>query len=171
MITIRNATINDAEVLALLGRTTYVESHGQYIANKTDLFNYNNSFFSVEKLKEDLKDKNNLFSLIYYNMLPVGYIKLVKNSSNKNIKSTNVCKLERLYILNDFVGKKIGSKAMEHIIEKITELKFEELWLAVYYKNNKAINFYKKYGFVNVGNIIFKVENSDFDNYVLSKKL
>ena len=171
MITIRVATSNDAEVLALLGRITYNESHGNYIENKVDLLNYNNTSFSVKKQEEELKNNSNLFYLIYSDTSPIGYIKLVKNSTNPNIQSTNVCKLERLYILNDFIAQKIGSIAMKYILEKVTELNFEELWLAVYFKNTKAISFYERNDFKNVGNIIFKVGESDFDNYVLSKKL
>ena len=171
MITIKNATSNDAEVLALLGRITYNESHGHYIDNKIDLLNYNNTYFSVEKQKEELKNSNNLFYLIYSDKSPIGYIKLVKNATNKNISSSNICKLERLYILNDFIAQKVGSIAMDYILKKVTELKFEELWLAVYIKNTKAIRFYEKNGFKNIGNIIFNVGESDFDNYVLSKKI
>ena len=171
MITIREATNNDVEVLALLGRITYNESHGHYIDNKTDLSNYNDTFFSLSKTQEDLTNPNNLFSIIYSNNFPVGYIKLVKNTTNQNIQSTNVCKLERLYILNDFIAQKIGSIAMDYILEKANELKFKELWLAVYKENTKAIKFYQRNGFSKVGNIIFKVGESDFDNYVLSKKL
>lgn len=171
MITIRNATSNDAEVLSLLGRITYNESHGNYIDNKTDLLNYNNTFFSVIRQQEELKKSNNLFYLIYSDKSPIGYIKLVKNATNPNIHSTNICKLERLYILNDFVAQKIGSIAMDYILKKVTELNFEELWLAVYIKNIKAIAFYERNGFKNIGDIIFKVGESNFDNHVFSKKI
>ncbi|MGB0891006.1 MAG: GNAT family N-acetyltransferase [Flavobacteriaceae bacterium] len=171
MITIREAKNNDAEVLALLGRVTYNESHGHYIDNKTHLLNYNNTFFSVTKVLEELQIPNNLIYLIYVDNSPIGYIKLVLNATNNNLASTNVCKLERLYILNDFIGQNIGSKAMNHINKTATELNFDELWLAVYIKNTKAIKFYERNGFSKKGNIIFRVGDSDFDNYVLSKKL
>lgn len=171
MITIKSATVNDAEVLSLLGRITYNESHGHYIDNKTHLLNYNNTFFSVSKISEDLQNPNNIFYIIYVDNSPIGYIKLVTDATNNNIVSTNACKLERLYILNDFIGQNIGTKSMIHIINKVNELNFNELWLAVYKENSKAIKFYEKNGFSKKGNIIFKVGESDFDNYVLSKKL
>ena len=37
MINIKKAEASDADILALLGRLTYIESHGHFIEDKNDL--------------------------------------------------------------------------------------------------------------------------------------
>ena len=51
MIKIRRAKEADAEVLALLSRVTWAESHGQYIDDKNNLLKYLDSNFSVSKTR------------------------------------------------------------------------------------------------------------------------
>lgn len=171
MINFRVANESDAEVLAILGRVTYNESHGHFIPNKTHLREYNDAFFAVDKIKNDLKNKNNIFFIAYANDFPVGYAKLVLNFPNEYIDSSSIIKLERIYILEDFIGQKIGSQFMNHILEYSKKLNIENIYLAVYIKNENAIKFYEKYGFKNVGDITFKVGESSFPNHVFAKNL
>lgn len=171
MINIRIAMSDDAVIIALLGRITYVESHGEFIDNKTDLLNYNNEAFSVTKIKNDLKNPNNIFHIVYDDELPIGYAKLVLDATNNHIVSKNVCRLERIYILNDFIPKKIGPQLMNLIFKKATELKYDNMWLTVYIKNNRAISFYQKNEFKNVGSYNFQVGEKVYENIVFSKKL
>ena len=65
MIEIKTAKASDTEVLALLGRLTYVESHGHFIEDKNDLQQYINGAFSVSKTKEELNNSKNLYYIIY----------------------------------------------------------------------------------------------------------
>jgi hypothetical protein len=49
MITFKTAITTDTEILALLSRITYVESHGHFIDDKNDLFKYCEQAFSIKK--------------------------------------------------------------------------------------------------------------------------
>jgi ribosomal protein S18 acetylase RimI-like enzyme len=171
MINIKIAKKSDVEVLALLGRITYVESHGLFIDDKEDLFKYNNKAFSISKTKLDLADSNNLFYIIYIDDLPVGYAKLVLNKTNDNIASKNNCCLERIYILNEFIPLKIGLKFLNFLEEKAKELLLDTMWLSVYVKNGRAIRFYKKNQFKYLGRLNFLVNGKEYDNIVFSKNI
>ena len=157
MIKIKKATEENTEVLALLGRVTYVESHGHFIEDKNDVLKYINDAFSVTKTKEDLNNSNNLFYIIYVNDLPVGYSKLVLNSIQENVISQNNCQLERIYILNDFIPLKIGQQFLTFLEEKVKTLRLDTMWLSVYIKNNRAIRFYEKNDYKTVGELNFLV--------------
>ena len=52
MIKIKIATKADVEVLAMLGRLTWSESHGQYIEDKNEVLQYLEENFSVSKTKD-----------------------------------------------------------------------------------------------------------------------
>ncbi len=171
MLEIRRATTSDATHIALLGRITYTESHGDYISEKEDLLKFYNEYYSVSKIREELNDKENLFWIVFSDELPIGFAKLSLNITNQKLEINNACKLQRLYILNDFIGLKLGSQLQEIILKKATELKFKNIWLTAYYKNTKGINFYKKYAFREVGSIDFIVGKSNYENLVFVKNL
>lgn len=171
MITIKEANISDAQIIALLGRITFNESHSQYIENKNEVLSFCDASFNVSKITEDLEDKNNIFWLIYDNELPVGFAKVILHKTVDLIKEKSVCQLDKIYILNDFLGKKLGSQLHQKVIEKVTELKFDVIWLVTYILNYKAIQFYELNTYKKAGFIDFVVENKGYKNHVLVKNL
>ena len=107
MIKIKKAKETDTEVLALLARVTWAESHGQYIDDKNNLLKYLNENFSVAKTKQDMNDPKQLFYIIYVDDFPAGYAKLIVNATNEKVASQNKCRLERIFVLNEFIPLKI----------------------------------------------------------------
>lgn len=171
MIEIKKATPKNANTLALLGRRTYIESHGHFIKDKNDLIKYVSGAFSNLKIREEIGDPNTIFYIAYVEGLPVGYIKLVLNAQCNSVASNNSCQLERIYILNDFIPLKIGQQILDLAENKAKELDLNTMWLSVYTKNERAIRFYKKNGFKKVGSLDFLVNGINYENYVFSKKL
>lgn len=171
MIKIKIATKADTAILALLGRTTYAESHGHFIDNEKDLLKYIDDAFSVSKTKQDLNNSKHLFYIIYVDGLPVGYAKLVLNAIHKSVVSQNNCRLERIYILNNFIPLKLGQQFLTFLQEKAKELQLDTMWLSVYIKNYRAISFYERNEFKNVGELNFLVNGKDYENIVFSKNI
>ncbi len=171
MIKIKKATKADIEVLALLGRLTWAESHGHYIEDKNDVSKYLKENFSVFKTKQNINNPKQLFYIIYVDDLPVGYAKLVVNASNQNVTSQNSCQLERIFILNDFIPLKIGQQLLTFVEEQAKKLQFDTMWLTVYIKNNRAIRFYERNEFKNAGELNFIVNGKGYENIVFSKKI
>ncbi len=171
MIKTKIATKADTKVLALLGRLTWAESHGHYIEDKNDVLKYLNENFSVFKTKQNISNPKQLFYIIYVDDLPVGYAKLVVNASNENITSQNSCQLERIFILNDFIPLKIGQQLLNFVEEQVKKLQLDTMWLTVYIKNNRAIRFYERNEFKNVGELNFIVNGKGYENIIFSKKI
>ena len=171
MINIKTANETDLDLLALLGRVTYAESHGHFIEDKNDLTAYLNEAFSIAKTKQELNDPKQLYYIIYVDDLPVGYAKLVVNAFHKNVVSQNNCRLERIYILNEFLPLKIGQPFLKFIEEKARTLQYDTMWLTVYIKNNRAIRFYQRNEFKNIGELNYLVNGKGYENTVLAKEL
>jgi len=169
MIKIRRAKEADTEVLALLARVTWAESHGQYIDDKNNLLKYLDANFSVSKTKQDLNNPDNFFYIITVDDLPAGYVKLVANALNESVGSRKSFQLERIFIQNEFIPLKIGQQLLNFAQEKVKELQFETMWLTVYIKNNRAIRFYEKNQFKNVGALNFVVNGIGYENIVFAK--
>ncbi len=171
MIKVKKANQSDCEVLALLGRVTYIESHGHFIDNKIDLTKYVDNAFSFSQTQKDILSFNHVYYIIYVDDLPVGYSKLVLDAEHKDVNLEFNCRLERIYILKEFIPLKIGQKLFDYTEERAKELKRYTMWLSVYIKNNRAIKFYKKNGFVNVGELNFLVNGKTYENIVLEKNI
>lgn len=171
MIEFKLANTNDFETLALLGRVTFNESHGAYIEDKTNLTAYLNSAFSIAKTIEELKNPDAIYYIIYNDKFPVGYAKLVLNATIEFVPSEKSCRLERIYILDQFIAMKFGHQLLDFILKKAKELNFKNVWLSVYIKNTRAIHFYEKNDFKNVGSITFKIGEQGYENPILSKKI
>ena len=73
MIKIKLAKEADTTILALLGRVTWAESHGQYIDDKNNLLQYLDKNFSVSTIREAITNPKNLFYIVYVDDLPVAY--------------------------------------------------------------------------------------------------
>jgi ribosomal protein S18 acetylase RimI-like enzyme len=171
MIKIKTASEADTDVLALLGRVTWSESHGHYIDDKNNLLEYLNNNFSVSKTKQEINNPNNLFYIVYVDDLPVGYAKLILNAINENVTSQNNSRLERIFIQNEFIPLKIGQQLLTFVEEKAKELQLDTMWLTVYIKNKRAIRFYERNEFKNVGEINFPVNGKEYENIIFSKRI
>tara|TARA_B100000925_G_C21895223_1_gene424670 strand:+ start:281 stop:919 length:639 start_codon:yes stop_codon:yes gene_type:complete len=143
-IEIRLAKEEDAPFIALLGRTTFTETFGHFFRDPQDLIDYYNLTFSVQKIEDGIKKPDNVFWIAFANRLPVGYAKLKLNSHSDFVESQDVCQLQKIYVLKDFLSMKIGFGLQDALLKKAKELNFDEMWLSVLHSNERAIHFYKK---------------------------
>ena len=171
MIKIKKAKEADIEILALLGRLTWAESHGQYIDDKKMLVKYLDENFSVSQTKQNINNPKQIFYIVYVDDLPIGYAKIIVNAIQEHVASHNNCRLERIFILNDFIPLKIGKQLLTYVEEQAKALKLDTMWLSVYIKNLRAIRFYEKNEFINVGELNFIVSGKSYENIVFSKIL
>jgi len=171
MIDIRKANEKDTKVLALLGRITYTESHGIYIRNDEDLKKYNEETFSVSTIERALRDENNLFYIMHLNELPIGYAKLILNANHESLSSNNNCRLDKIYLLNDYIKLKLGQQLLDFICSEALQIGVNTIWLVVYYKNQHAIQFYLKNQFEEVTEIDFFVNGEKYRNLIIQKTL
>lgn len=171
MIEILKANRTHVHTIINLGKTTFIESHSIYIKNNKDVEDYCNNAFNEEKIKQDLSDKDILFWIIYYKKQAVGFAKIELNKTTNSIQEKNVCKLDKIYILNDFIGKKLGKKLHDTIIENVKKLKFNCIWLVTYIYNYNAISFYEANQYKKIGFYDFVVAGKSYKNHIMCKNL
>jgi len=159
MIKIVKATVNDARLLADLGKKTFVESHGNS-ASKENIDFYVSQKFSPTFLSSELENSENIFHIIYVLEKPAGYSKIIANVTNPNIEEKNVTKMERLYVLKDYYDLKLGLKLFQFNEELSKSLNQAGMWLYVWKDNQRAVNFYKKAGLKIVGEADFKISDT-----------
>lgn len=171
MLKIKKATIDDAKIIALLGRITFSETFGNLFRDENDLGDYLNRTFSVDKISYSIKKPENIYWTAFWEKLPVGYAKLKLNSASAFIDSGNVCQLQKIYVLNDFLSNKIGQKLQEALLNEATNQKFDSIWLSVWEGNDRAIRFYEKHDFKKIGNHYFEIGKESFQFQAMAKEL
>ena len=170
-IEIRLANEEDARYIALLGRITFTETFGHLFRDQKDLIDYYNRTFTVQKIEDGMKKQNNIFWIAFVNRLPVGYAKLKLDSKSEFIDTKDVCQLQKIYVLKDFLSMKIGYELQDSLLKKAKELNFDKVWLSVLNSNDRAINFYKNTGFEKIGNHDFQIGKENFEFIAMNKQL
>jgi diamine N-acetyltransferase len=103
--------------------------------------------FNSKQLKKELANISSEFFFLYFNDELAGYLKININDAQSEKMGDESLEIERIYIRDKFqrkgFGKYLIKKAMEIAIRQNKKL----IWLGVWEKNEKAIEFYKKIGF------------------------
>ena len=159
-IEIKKVTINDIDQLQKIGKNTFFETFST--ANtKENMKRYLDEEFSVKKLKDELNDQ---FAEFYFASLDnkiIGYLKLNFGQSQTDLQDDKAIEIERIYVLKEFHGKKVGQLLYDKAIQISRQKNSEYVWLGVWEKNPRAINFYKKNGFVEFDKHLFKLGDDE----------
>ncbi len=168
-VIIRRATPGDAGVISLLGRITFGETFGHLFRDPTDLLEYYDRTFSVSKISQSLQKENNIYWLALTDKLPVGYAKLKLNSPTPFLDDKNVCQLQKIYVLKDFLSLKIGLGLQQELLDTARETGSKYIWLSVLKENERAVKFYLKDGFEKIGDHGFSIGKEDFEFMAMAK--
>ena len=167
---IRAISISDLPQLQKIGKTTFAETFTEH-NTKEDLDKYLEESFSNETLTAELTNPHSSFYFAEIENNVVGYLKINFGASQTELKDNEALEIERIYVLQAFHGKKLGQALYEKAIQIAKEKKVYYLWLGVWEKNNKAIQFYKKNGFVQFDTHIFKLGNDEQTDIMMKLKL
>ncbi|MCA0366263.1 MAG: GNAT family N-acetyltransferase [Bacteroidetes bacterium] len=159
-IQIQKVSLADIDHLQKIGRQTFYET---FSAGNTEenMTKYLDEGFSSEKLTTELNDKNAEFYFATLEKNVIGYLKLNFGHSQTEIKDDKAVEIERIYVLKDFHGKSVGQLLYDKAIEVAKQKNSDFVWLGVWEENPRAINFYKKNGFVEFDKHIFKLGNDE----------
>jgi ribosomal protein S18 acetylase RimI-like enzyme len=79
--------------------------------------------------------------------------------------------LARLYAETKWIGKGAGKALMEASIKIAKQKGMSVLWLGVWEKNPKAINFYQRFGFEKFSDADFRLGNDIQKDWLMKKVL
>lgn len=146
-IQIQKISSNNVVQLQEIGRQTFYETFAA-TNSEENMAAYLKEGFATEKLTTELE---NPYSEFYFASLEnhvIGYLKLNFGPAQTELKDTNAVEIERIYVLQEFHGKKIGQLLYDKAMGVAKEKNASYVWLGVWEKNHRAIQFYTKNGFV-----------------------
>ena len=148
--------ITHSHIAALqqIGRQTFEETFAE--SNSAEnMAKYLEEAYSFEKLNEELNNPNSFFYFAMMDQDVIGYLKLNMGLSQTELKDNDALEIERIYVLKDFHGKKVGQLLFDKAIEIAKEQQVAYVWLGVWEENKRAIHFYTKNGFVEFDQHVF----------------
>src|SRR5215203_403705 len=143
---IRYATTNDARLIADISHQTFYDTFSSNNSHE-DMHKFLNEQFTKGKLMMEVGAKENVFLLAYDQHEVAGYAKLRDSRVPSSLKNKKAMEVARLYALTHKIGKGVGAALMKKSIDVAKEYGKEVLWLGVWEKNRRAIEFYNKWGF------------------------
>ena len=169
-IEIRKALSSDINLLSDLGRETFYETW-RPVNTEEDMQQYMMEAFDHNKIKTDVEDTAiNTFLIAYVGDYAIGYVKLRCDRTYVEFKNERVIELERIYVVKEWQGKKVGKGLMDHCLDLASDGNYSWIWLGVNTDNTKAIEFYKQYGFTIFGEKSFKLGEAVDKDFLMKKK-
>ncbi|HEY3389899.1 MAG TPA: GNAT family N-acetyltransferase [Prolixibacteraceae bacterium] len=159
-IYIEEVTLNNIDQLQKISRQTFHETFSA-VNTEENMTKYLEEEFSVEKLTTELKDRNSEFYFATLDNKVIGYLKLNFGQSQTELQDDKALEIERIYVSKQFHGENVGQLLYSKAIQIARQKKAEYIWLGVWEENLRAINFYRKNGFIEFDKHVFKLGNDE----------
>ena len=163
-------SIRDLQILRELSIRTYHETFA-HLNTEEDMAAYLNCAFNEDRLIKELSDVNSEFYFLYCGEKLAGYLKLNEAPSQTDINDKESLEIERIYVSSEFQGEGLGGFLMEQAVAKAIERDKKYVWLGVWEKNERAIRFYRKNVFYEIGTHSFVMGEDVQTDYVMRKDL
>ncbi|AOV06386.1 GNAT family N-acetyltransferase [Sporosarcina ureilytica] len=147
VISIKQCSQSDLYKLQEISYETFDETFREQ--NSPENMNaYLEKAFNLNQLENELSTPHSQFFFIYVNSDIAGYLKVNTNDAQSEDMGNASLEIERIYIKKQFQGLGLGKQLFNQAIEIALEQNKQSVWLGVWEKNEHAIAFYEKVGFV-----------------------
>jgi ribosomal protein S18 acetylase RimI-like enzyme len=170
---IRRGKAEDAASLAELGARTFSET---FAATNTaeDMAAYLESAFSPEQQAAELADPRATFQIAEtgeINRVAVGYAMIRCGDVPQEVSGNKPIELVRLYVSQETLGSGVGAALMQACIYEAKQRGYETLWLGVWEQNDRALAFYRKWNFQEVGTHVFQLGNDPQTDILMQRSI
>jgi len=169
-LTLRTATVADAELLSELGARTFVET---FAVDNTpeNMAAYLSAYFNPQQQSAELADPDTYCTIAEMDGLAVGYSMLCSGKAPACVSGETPIELVRLYVSKDSIGHGVGAALMKECLDYSTSLGHRVIWLGVWERNFRAQQFYFKWDFEKVGSHIFELGDDAQTDFLMQRSL
>ncbi|RLJ32572.1 spermine/spermidine N-acetyltransferase [Chryseobacterium sp. 7] len=169
-IIINKASAEDVEIIQSLGIETFSETFAEDNTEEA-MKKYLEESFNTEKIKSELNNPDSHFYIAWEEDNPVGYLKVNTGNAQTELQDDKSLEIERIYVKKSHHGKKVGQLLYDQALEIAQQLKKSYLWLGVWEENLRALQFYRKNGFVEFDKHIFRLGEEEQTDLMMKKIL
>lgn len=169
-VSISRVTLTDIDALQTIGKQTFIETFAPHNSEQ-NMTRYLEDGFSREKLIAEINTDGSAFYFAQLAGQVIGYLKINTGASQTEIQGINALEIERIYVVQEYHGRKVGQLLYEWAFQIACERKFDYVWLGVWEHNTKAIRFYEKNGFVPFDKHVFILGDDEQTDIMMKKSL
>jgi GNAT superfamily N-acetyltransferase len=163
---IRYGTTGDTAMLSELGAKTFFDTFAKDNTPENMALHLKQSFSPEIQLAE-LSAPEHVFLIAEGENTPIGYAQLILGSHDPSLQGTRPLEIRRIYAAREYIGRGIGKLLMEASIREAKQRGCDCIWLGVWEKNPRAIEFYKRWGFKETGTKIFVVGTDPQRDFIM----
>lgn len=153
-MTIRRGTAADAPVLAALARDTFFDTFAAS-NDAGDMALHLERAYGVPQQAAELADPDVVTLLVEDGGQAVAYAQLRTGHVPDCVDGARPIELWRFYVSREWHGRGIAQALMSRVIAEAAIRGARTVWLGVWERNPRALAFYGKCGFVDVGEHVF----------------
>lgn len=169
-INIKKCTLEDLRLLQEISYETFNDTF-KHQNSPENMSAYLEKAFNLKQLETELSNISSQFFFVYINNEVAGYLKVNINGAQSEEMSNESLEIERVYIKKEFQRHGLGKHLLHKAFEIAAESNKKEIWLGVWGKNENAISFYKKMGFVQTGIHSFYMGDEQQMDFIMTKTL
>ncbi|MDP4086731.1 MAG: GNAT family N-acetyltransferase [Bacillota bacterium] len=169
-INIKKCTLEDSSKLQEISYETFNETFKNQ--NTPENMNaYLERAFNLNQLEKELSNISSHFFFVYLHNEVAGYLKVNTNDAQSEEMGDESLEVERIYIRNKFQKHGLDKYLIQKAMEIAGKENKKKIWLGVWEKNENAIAFYKKMGFVQTGAHSFYMGDEEQTDFIMIKIL
>ena len=167
---IRLARPEDALCIAVLGTQVFLDTYAiggirpslarEVLAN-----------FSVDAVSALLADASTSFLLAEHEGHLIGYAQVGERRTQELVPQAMAAELRRLYVQERFTGHGIGKRLLQEAERFAASRGASLLWLTAWVGNPRALQFYPRQGYAEMGRTAYVFEGESYENRLFGKSL
>jgi len=167
-VRIRPAGAPDAPWLAALAERTFRETYAAY-NTPDDMERYVVEHFGPELQETELSDPRRITLVAEDDGRAAGYAQLARGTAPDSVTGAAPMEIVRFYVDRAWHGQGVAQILMAAAVDAARAAGARTLWLGVWERNPRAIAFYRKSGFADVGTQIFVLGADHQHDLVLAR--
>ena len=167
---IRHASAADAATLAALAERTFRDTFTE-VNTPENMAAHAAASYGIDKQREEIESDRIRTLLVELDGVVAGYAQLRNGHHPDCVSAENAIELWRFYIDRSGIGRGLAQRLMQTVVVEAAEWNGRALWLGVWEHNPRAIAFYRKCGFVEVGAHVFRLGDDAQTDLIMQREL
>jgi len=165
---IRIAEAADAAALARLAEATF-RSTFEATNSVEDMALYCRRHFGEALQAAEIADPAMLSLLCEEAGRLIAFAQLRWHAAPACVAAVHPGEIQRFYVRDDWQGRGLAQQLMQACIAALGRHGTDVVWLGVWERNSRAIAFYRKFGFIEVGEHVFVLGNDRQRDIILAR--
>lgn len=169
-MTIRRGDVRDAKTLSDFGRRVFAATFAKDNTPE-DMAAFLSRWYTAAQQEAELAEPSLVTLLAELDGTLAGFAQLHRGTAPQCVTGSEPVEIARLYVDPEHHGRGVAHALMESALDAARNLGGQTVWLGVWERNPRAIRFYEKHGFVDVGSQPFLLGNDLQTDRVMTRPL